>query len=116
MTEESRTVTIYDTVPDGLITVAEAARIYRVSNAAIYRWIRQGRLSEAGVLRVSPSGHRNVALLESHLVECAASKDQDTQTRTSTTKLPDTSSHSRTPSAAIASRCPPSAPGWLGAT
>ena len=80
MTEESRTVTIYDTVPDGLITVAEAARIYRVSNAAIYRWIRQGRLSEAGVLRVSPSGHKNVALLESHLVERAASKDQDTQT------------------------------------
>ena len=80
MTTQGRTVTIYDTVPDGLITVAEAAATYRVSNAAIYRWIRQGTLSEAGVLRTARSGHKNVILLEARLVKHAAREDRDTQT------------------------------------
>ena len=79
MFSQRHTVDIYDTVPDGLITVLDAANEYHVTNTTIYRWIREGRLSEAGLLRVAPSGHKNVILLETRLVQAAAIEDEETQ-------------------------------------
>ena len=63
-----KVVQVFDRVPPHLITVAAAVKEFHVTRQAIYQWIQQGKLSEAGILRCSDSGQWNVTLLSRRAV------------------------------------------------
>ena len=56
-------VPLYDAVPPDLMTVKEVVEKYNITRQAVFGWIRAGHISEAGILRYTGSGQRNIALL-----------------------------------------------------
>ena len=67
---------IYDALPEGLITLQEAARRYGVPARRISNWVQRGRLTRMGYLRGrSPQGGY-VALVEAELAALVRSNSQ----------------------------------------
>ena len=57
-------VRVYESAPPHLMTVLEAAQKYSMTPAAIYQWIKSGRIAEAGFLRGGSGKQRNVTLID----------------------------------------------------
>ena len=70
-------VPVYNTVPEELMTVAEIVENYNITRQAVFGWIRAGHISEAGILRYSGSGQRNISLLRRDEVDDWISMDVD---------------------------------------
>ena len=60
--------TIYTELPDGLITVPEAARKYQINRRTIQTWLNQNRLERKGRMRGSARGGGFVLIDECELV------------------------------------------------
>ena len=61
-------IPIYDELPDGLITIAQAAQKYGRSRRTFQGWIRRGNLKLEGRLRASARGGGKLAVSEAELV------------------------------------------------
>ena len=60
--------TVYAELPEGLITLPEAARKYNVNRRTIQTWLRQNRLERKGRMKGSARGGGFVLVDESELV------------------------------------------------
>ena len=58
---------IYDALPEGLITLPEAARRYSVPARRLHNWVRRGRLTHLGYLRGGSPQGGYVLLVEAEL-------------------------------------------------
>ena len=64
--------TVYTELPEGLITVPEAARKYRINRRTIQTWLRQNYITSKGRLRGSARGGGFVLVSEAELVRYIA--------------------------------------------
>ena len=64
--------TVYAELPEGLITLPEAARKYNVNRRTIQTWLRQNHITSKGRLRGSARGGGFVLVSEDELVRYIA--------------------------------------------
>ena len=76
-----RYVAVYNVVPPELMTVSEIVEKHSITRQAVFGWIRSGHVSEAGLLRYSGSGQRNVLLLRRDEVDKWIAMDVDNNMR-----------------------------------
>lgn len=70
-------VPIYEDISPDLMTVADVVDKYGFTRQAVFGWIRAGHIAEAGILRYSPSGQRNITLLRRDEVDDWVTMDME---------------------------------------